>query len=109
MSSKRKKDSVQKPEYGVRYEPHEVDAYYLMFGKRYLRCASTWLRRGGAHLTLGRNPTPDCQMSFDTTLKVAEKILNHKHVSDKDKRSLRMRRIRTQDYTFPVIEGWRSA
>lgn len=108
MSSKRKKDSVQKPEYGVLYEPHEVDAYYLMFGKRYLRHASTWLRRGGA-LTLGRNPTADCQISFGTALEVAEKILNHKHVSDKDKRSLRMRRIRTQDYTFPVIEGRRSA
>lgn len=77
--------------------------YYIMVGKRYLRFAHQWLKRGGAHLTMARRPLPDCELTMDEALRIAEKMLKHRGVSAEDKASISLRRIEIQDFKIPLF------
>lgn len=104
MSSKQKKDSTRNTEYTLTRGEESSD-YYLLIGKRYLRCAAAWLRRGGEHITVGRHPTEDCRLTFEQAVQVAEKFLAHRGVDAKDKKRLQLRHIRVHTFGFEPLEG----
>jgi hypothetical protein len=52
--------------------------------------------------TLVRQPLASCAMSAETALLIAEKILSSKFVEDKDKKILKLVRIRKEAFNLPL-------